>query len=92
MAAAGGHRIICPGVLQVDAIVDVPRRQWLNVGIVVVTVTHLGSRSTSSSLFAQVGAIIVVVSVPLRAVGGVVVAIDSGVGVAIIRCCRCRHR
>jgi len=45
----------------IDAIVD-PRQQWPYVGIVVVTVAHLGSRSLSLSSFVQVGAIVVVVS------------------------------
>ena len=44
-------------------IVD-PRQQWPYVGIVVVTVADLGSRSLSLSSFVQVGAIVVVVSAP----------------------------
>ena len=39
----------------IDAIVD-PRQKWPYVGIVVVTVAHLGSRSLSLSSFVQVGA------------------------------------
>ena len=73
--AAGGRRIVvtivprCAAGMYIDAIVN-PRRQWPYVGIVVVTVVHQGSRSLSLSSFVQVGAIVVVVSAPLRAVGG----------------------
>ena len=55
------HRCASVCCRYIDAIVD-PRQQWPYVGIVVVSVAHLGSRSLSLMSFVQVGAIVVVVS------------------------------